>query len=157
MPDLPAAQIYQQQQCQIPYVTIRRIFPDTNVAAAIQDPNELTQLDYFTDGILNDLISQATSTVERVVLGGVQEVLRMRETNAGPMWRMLAQMQGLLEMLAARYGMVVELYELAGSEKHDGTSERTLQQVGEGSQWAKESTDWELEQAKEDEWHLRSG
>ncbi|KAK5693103.1 hypothetical protein LTR97_010579 [Elasticomyces elasticus] len=173
MPDLPAAQIYQQQQCQIisrgpryrisvypvagypdqPYVTTR----PTNVDAAIQDPNELTQLDYYTDDILIDLISRTTSPVERVVLGGVQEVLRMRETNAVPMWRMLGRMQGLFEMLAARYGVIVELYELAGSDEHDGTSERALRQIGEGRQEAKESTEWELEQAKEDEWHLRSG
>ncbi|KAK5727740.1 hypothetical protein LTR17_012502 [Elasticomyces elasticus] len=140
-----------------PYITTRRIYHNTNVAAAIQDPHELTQLDYYTDGILIDLISRTTSPIERVVLGGVQEVLRMRETDAEPMWRMLGRMQGLFEMLAARYGMVVELYELAGSGEHDGTSERALRQVGEGGQKAVELTEWELEQAKEDEWHLRSG
>ncbi|KAK4900510.1 hypothetical protein LTR27_002226 [Elasticomyces elasticus] len=174
---LAAIPIPQQQQCQIvsggpryritvypvlghpdqPYITTRRIYHDTNVAAAVHDPNELTQLDYITDGILTNLISQATSPVERVVLGGVQEVLRMRETDADPMWRMLGRMQGLFEMLAARYGMIVELYELAGSEEHDGTSEQALQQVGEGEQEAEEPTEWALEQAKEDEWHLRSG
>ncbi|KAK5675638.1 hypothetical protein LTS10_011738 [Elasticomyces elasticus] len=174
---LAAIPIPQQQQCQIvsggprcritvypvlghpdqPYITTRRIYHDTNVAAAVQDPNELMQLDYITDGILINLISQATSTVERVVLGGVQDVLRMRETNADPMWRMLGRMQGLFGRLAARYGMIVELYELAGSDGHDGTSERALQQVGEGEQEAEEPTEWELEQAKEDEWNLRSG
>ncbi|KAK5722015.1 hypothetical protein LTR17_014519 [Elasticomyces elasticus] len=143
---LAAIPIPQQQQCQIvsggpryritvypvlghpdqPYITTKRIYHDTNIAAAVHDPNELTQLDYITDGILNTLISQATSTVERVVLGGAQEVLRMRETDADPMWRMLGRMQGLFEMLAARYGVIVELYELAGSDEHDGTSERAL-------------------------------
>ncbi|KAK5715932.1 hypothetical protein LTR15_009757 [Elasticomyces elasticus] len=165
MPGLPAAQIYQQQQCQIvpkgpryrisvypvvghpdqPYVTIRRIYHATNVDAAMQDPDELTQLDYYTDDILINLISQDTSPVERVVLGGVQDVLRM------------CFGCGLFEMMAARYEVIVKLYELAGSDEHDGTSERALRQVGEGSQKAKEPTEWEMEQAKEDEWHLRSG
>ncbi|KAK3626616.1 hypothetical protein LTR56_019682 [Elasticomyces elasticus] len=174
---LAAIPIPQQQQCQIvcggpryritvypvsghpdqPYITTRRIYHDTNVAAAVHHPNELTQLDYITDGILTNLIAQATSTVERVVLGAVQEVLRMRETDADPMWRVLGRMQGLFEMLAARYGVIVELYELAGSDEHDGTSEGASRQAGEESQKAKESTESELEQAKEDEWHLRSG
>ncbi|TKA78283.1 hypothetical protein B0A55_04744 [Friedmanniomyces simplex] len=60
------------------------------------DSDVLTQLDYVTDDQISGMIKLAITSVERIVYGGLQQVLRDFETDRKPTGRTLKQMKGML-------------------------------------------------------------